>query len=114
MLQTEYDGHKFGGAGVYFVDEKGSMFADYGSFKLFPEEKFKDFTPPPRRFPIRSSTTQEWIKACKEGTPTTCNFDYSRGRPKPSSWEPWPIASAGRSNGTPRAWSSPTPQKQLS
>ena len=19
----------------------------------------------------------EWIKACKEGTPTTCNFDYS-------------------------------------
>lgn len=77
MLQTEYEGHKFGGAGVYFVGEKGSMFADYGSYKLFPEDKFKDFTPPPKTIPDSIGHYAEWIKACKEGTPTTCNFDYS-------------------------------------
>lgn len=77
MLQTEYEGHKFGGAGVYFVGEKGSMFADYGSYKLFPEDRFKGFAPPPKTIPDSIGHYAEWIKACKEGTPTTCNFDYS-------------------------------------
>ncbi len=77
MLETEYEGHKFGGAGVYFIGEKGSMFADYGSYKLFPEDRFKDFAPPPKTIPDSIGHYAEWIKGCRDGSPTTCNFDYS-------------------------------------
>ena len=53
-------------------------FADYGSYRLFPTEKFAGFKPPKKSIPRSIGHHAEWIKACKEkGTPTTCNFDYS-------------------------------------
>tara|TARA_R110002095_G_scaffold156646_2_gene136045 strand:+ start:382 stop:1689 length:1308 start_codon:yes stop_codon:yes gene_type:complete len=63
--------------GVMFVGTQGSMFADYGGYKLFPKEKFADFTPPKQTIPKSIGHYAEWIKACKDGSPTTCNFDYS-------------------------------------
>ena len=75
--ETEYDGHKFGGSGVYFIGDEGTMFADYGSYKLFPEDKYADFTPPEPTIPDSIGHHNEWIQACKTGSPTTCNFDYS-------------------------------------
>ena len=60
-----------------FVGEKGHMFADYGSYKLYPEDKFSGFTPPEQTIPKSIGHHAEWIKACKDGGPTTCNFDYS-------------------------------------
>ncbi|MGD0094621.1 MAG: gfo/Idh/MocA family oxidoreductase, partial [Planctomycetota bacterium] len=45
--------------------------------KLFPEEKFKDFQPPKPAIPNSTGHHQEWVTACKTGSPTTCNFDYS-------------------------------------
>ena len=32
--------------GVLFTGPKGQLVADYNNYKLLPEEKFKDFTPP--------------------------------------------------------------------
>ena len=66
-----------GGNGTLFVGERGMMFADYGKYVLLPQEQFKDFVPPKASIPPSIGHHQEWIKACKEGTPTTCNFDYS-------------------------------------
>ncbi|MEQ9069532.1 MAG: gfo/Idh/MocA family oxidoreductase, partial [Gimesia chilikensis] len=60
-----------------FVGTEGSMFANYGSYKLFPKEKFGDFKPPKESIPNSIGHHAEWIKACKDGSPTTCNFDYS-------------------------------------
>ena len=37
--------------GVMFIGEKGQMFADYGGYKLYPEEQFKGFKPPPQTIP---------------------------------------------------------------
>ena len=65
------------GFGVLFVGEKGNLFADYGSHRLMPEEEFTDFEAPAPSIPDSIGHYAEWIKACKEGTPTTCNFDYS-------------------------------------
>lgn len=65
------------GAGVMFVGSEGKMFADYGSYKLYPEEKFAGFTPPPQTIPASIGHHAEWIRACKSGEPTTCNFDYA-------------------------------------
>ena len=65
------------GFGVLFVGEAGNLFADYGKYRLMPEEEFTDFEAPERSIPDSIGHYAEWITACKEGTPTTCNFDYS-------------------------------------
>lgn len=64
-------------SGVLFVGDKGMLQADYGQLKLFPEEKFKDFKRPKEFVPNSIGHYAEWIAACKTGSPTTCNFDYS-------------------------------------
>lgn len=65
------------GNGVMFVGSEGMMFADYGKYRLFPVEKFQDFTPPAQTIPKSIGHHREWLKACRDGSPTTCNFDYS-------------------------------------
>jgi hypothetical protein len=65
--------------GVLFVGEKGQLLADYGRYKLFPEDKFKDFVPPKQTIAPSLGHHKEWIVACMKNEPTTplCNFSYS-------------------------------------
>lgn len=77
MIPKEIDGQRVPGAGVMFVGEEGMMFANYSSYRLFPTDKFQSWTPPKQTIPPSIGHHAEWIKACKEGTPTLCNFDYS-------------------------------------
>ncbi len=58
-----------------FVGSKGMLIADYGKFKLYPEEKFADVKRP--RLPRGLPHMQEWVTACKTGSPTGCHFGYS-------------------------------------
>ena len=44
---------------------------------LLPEAEFADFQPPEPTILPSVGHHQEWIVACKTGSPTTCNFDYS-------------------------------------
>lgn len=76
-IPREVAGQRVRGAGVMFVGSEGKMFADYGSYKLFPTEKFANYQPPKQTIPKSIGHHAEWIKACKDGSPTTCNFDYS-------------------------------------
>ena len=59
-----------------FVGSEGMMIADYGRFKLYPEKKFAGVKRPPLQ-PRSIHHQQEWIKACKTGSPTGCNFGYA-------------------------------------
>lgn len=77
MIPKEVAGQRVPGNGVMFVGTEGSMYADYGNYRLFPRDKFKDFEPPEQTIPASIGHHAEWIKACKDGSPTTCNFDYS-------------------------------------
>jgi predicted dehydrogenase len=85
---TWYDGGKFPDlvnegkalhwdAGVLFVGEKGILQADYQKHKLLPENDFTGFKAPTPFIPNSIGHHNEWIQACKTGSPTTCNFDYS-------------------------------------
>lgn len=65
------------GSGVLFVGEQGMIQADYGRRVLLPEAKFAGFQAPPQTIPKSVGHHREWIEACKTGSPTTCNFDYS-------------------------------------
>ena len=67
------------GEGCLFVGEKGMLLADYGKHLLLPEEEFKDFARPARTIPESIGHHAEWLQACKTGSPTTCNFEYSGG-----------------------------------
>ncbi len=73
----EINGHKVPGSGVMFHGDKGMMLATYGGFQLLPEDDFKSWEAPEQTIPNSIGHYEEWIKACKEGTPTTCSFDYS-------------------------------------
>ena len=77
LAQNVHDGRTFQGSGVYFKGDGGSLFANYGSYQLFPEEKFADFQPPEPWIEDSIGHHAEWIEACKNGGTTTCDFDYS-------------------------------------
>jgi predicted dehydrogenase len=77
MIPKEVAGERVPGSGVMFIGNEGHMYADYGKYRLFPSDKYKGFEPPPQSIPASIGHHAEWIKACKDGSPTTCNFDYS-------------------------------------
>ncbi|MHC4399209.1 MAG: Gfo/Idh/MocA family protein [Planctomycetota bacterium] len=60
-----------------FVGDEGMLLASYPKHMLWPESKFADYQPPEPTIPDSIGHHQEWILACKTGSPTTCNFDYS-------------------------------------
>ena len=72
---TELGAPKWGN-GTLFVGEKGMLIADYSKFALFPEEKFKNDPRPAPSIPKSIGHHEEWIQACKDGSPTSCNFNY--------------------------------------
>ena len=51
--------------------------ADYGRRQLLPQDQFTGFTAPAPSIPNSIGHWNEWVTACKTGSPTTCNFDYS-------------------------------------
>ena len=65
--------------GILFIGDKGMLLADYGKHVLLPEDQFKDFKKPEPTIPESVGHHREWLIACKTGSPTTCNFDYSGG-----------------------------------
>jgi predicted dehydrogenase len=76
-IPKEIEGQRVPANGVMFIGTEGMMYADYGNYRLFPAEKFAGFKPPEPTIPRSIGHHEEWIKACKDGSPTTCNFDYS-------------------------------------
>lgn len=80
-IPKEVAGERVPASGVMFVGTEGKLFSDYGKYRLFPldkgSDKFKGFKPPEKTIADSIGHHAEWIKACKDGSPTTCNFDYS-------------------------------------
>ncbi len=58
-----------------FVGSKGMLIADYGRFKLYPEEKFAGVQRP--RIPAHPQHPQDWLAGCKTGSRCGCDFRYS-------------------------------------
>ncbi len=60
-----------------FVGSKGMLIADYGHFKLYPEDRFEGVRRP--RVPRKPSHTDDWVEACKSNDPLRpgTNFSYS-------------------------------------
>ncbi|HZN37043.1 MAG TPA: Gfo/Idh/MocA family oxidoreductase [Pirellulaceae bacterium] len=65
------------GLGILFVGDKGMLAANYTRRQLLPQDRFADHSPPPQTIEKSVGHWQEWVNACKSGSPTTCNFEYS-------------------------------------
>ncbi len=79
-LKSFIHGEKLSGSGSALVGDKGVLYSphDYGAeWKLLPEEKYGDWTPPPRTLPKSPGHRREWIDACKGGPPAMSNFSYA-------------------------------------
>jgi hypothetical protein len=68
--------------GTLLVGSKATVFADtyYGSIRILPEAKMKDAAGslPAKTLPrVGMSHFNEWVRACKGGTPAGSNFEYS-------------------------------------
>jgi len=66
--------------GLIFVGDRGKMLVTgWGgnSPRLIPEAKMKAYKLPPKSLPRSIGHYAEWIKACKEGTPTESSFAFA-------------------------------------
>lgn len=60
-----------------FVGDKGMLAVNYERRLLWPEATFAGYAPPEPTLAPSVGHHKEWIAACKTGSPTSCNFDYS-------------------------------------
>jgi predicted dehydrogenase len=60
-----------------FVGSRGMLLASYDRRMLWPAAAFADQVPPEPSIPASIGHHQEWIAACKTGSATSCNFEYS-------------------------------------
>lgn len=77
QIPKQINGTPVPGMGVFFVGTKGSLFADYGQWSLYPTEQFANYQKPAATIPDSVGHYLEWTNACRNGGPTTCNFTYS-------------------------------------
>ncbi|QDV24589.1 Gfo/Idh/MocA family protein [Aureliella helgolandensis] len=64
-------------SGALFIGSEGMLLSDYGKHLLLPEDQFQNFVPPPETLPVPVSHHQEWLDACRHGTPTGSPFSYA-------------------------------------
>lgn len=64
-------------SGVLFVGEAGMLLSDYGKHLLLPEDKFVDFVRPEPFVPDSPGQHEEWLAACRDGSPTASPFSYA-------------------------------------
>ena len=66
--------------GLIFVGEKGKMLVTGSgglSPRLIPERRMQEYQRPPKTLPRSIGHREEWIRACKKGTPTMANFQFA-------------------------------------
>lgn len=64
--------------GVLFEGEDGKrLIADYDNHRLMPEAFARDYQRPRQTIARSVGHHREWLNAIRNGTTTTCNFDYS-------------------------------------
>ncbi|MBI5690055.1 MAG: Gfo/Idh/MocA family oxidoreductase [Verrucomicrobia bacterium] len=62
-----------GEGGTLYVGDKGVIY----NGRLLPESRMREFPPPPKTLPRSPGHYEEWLLACKGGTPGGSNFDIA-------------------------------------
>jgi hypothetical protein len=70
-------GLKGDGANNLFIGSEGMMLAGFNTYRLLPEEKFKEVKLPAPFLAKSPGFHREWFDACKGGKVASCHFGYS-------------------------------------
>lgn len=63
--------------GIYFHGTNGTMYADYGKFKIVPEgDKMKGLEPPPKSIPPSPGHEREWLDCIHSRQHPSCSVFY--------------------------------------
>jgi predicted dehydrogenase len=63
--------------GIYFHGANGTLYANYGQYKIVPEgDKMKDCVEPPKSIPPSPGHEREWLDCIKSRQPPSCNPNY--------------------------------------
>jgi predicted dehydrogenase len=65
------------GDGCLFVGGKGMLLANYSKHVLLPEKQYEDYKRPEQTIAKSIGHHAEWLRACRTGGQTTCNFEYA-------------------------------------
>jgi hypothetical protein len=65
------------GMNTVFIGTDGILATGFGGRKLYPEEKFADYSAPAQTISKSPGFYNEWFTAIRGGAPATCDFDYS-------------------------------------
>ena len=65
--------------GVIFVGAEGILEADYGTIRLYPQDKYESYKRPEKSIPSSAGHHREWINSILDGgkSEALCNFQYS-------------------------------------
>lgn len=66
-------GRQLGDGGTLYIGDKGKILDGH----IFPESRRRDYTPPPKTLPRSIGHYEEWLAACKTGSPTGSNFVFA-------------------------------------
>ncbi len=63
--------------GIYFHGTNGTLYSDYGQYKIVPEgNRLKDETPPEKSIASSPGHEREWIESMRSRKQPSCNVDY--------------------------------------
>lgn len=72
------DGDLMRDNGVMLVGDDGVLLTDWDNgWKMYPEERAKDYGSPPETLPRSPGHREEWLQACKGGPAPGSNFDWA-------------------------------------
>ena len=72
------NGDLMGANGVMLVGDDGVLLSDWDeTWRMFPEERAKEYGTPPKVLPRSNGHHEEWIQACKGGPKAGSNFDWA-------------------------------------
>ena len=66
-------GRQLGDGGTLYIGDKGKLMDG----RIMPESRMKTFTPPPKTLTRSIGHYEEWLAACRTGTPTGSNFGFA-------------------------------------
>jgi GFO/IDH/MocA oxidoreductase family protein len=75
--ELDEDGEPMPEEGLLFVGEQGKILAEFNgqSPRLIPKARMGRFQPPPRTLPRPIGELEQWIRACRGGTPSDASFE---------------------------------------
>ncbi len=63
--------------GIYFHGVNGTLFADYGTYKIVPEgDRLTDLQPPDKSIPASPGHEREWLDCIRSRSQPSCNVNY--------------------------------------